>query len=76
MIGNAIVSMVETDFNCPKCNHAYTEADYYKQLSMSENCLIYKTCKSCKTKLGITVNMVGDTVVWEKTKEEKLTKNK
>lgn len=61
---NAIISMVDVDFNCPKCECPHTEEDYYSRLYKSKNGLIYKACKGCKTKLGITTDIRGDVRVW------------
>ena len=66
---HGIMCMVETDFKCPKCECPHTEKDYYDRLSKSKKGLIYKQCKDCKTKLGITTDMKGDIRVW--LKEEK-----
>jgi len=70
-IGGAIVTFVEVDFNCPKCNYGYTEKDYSEGLYNSKRGLIYKSCKGCKTKLGITTDMLGDVHVWLKEDEKK-----
>jgi hypothetical protein len=67
----AIITLAETDFACPKCECPHTEDDYYDRLYKSPQCLIYKACKGCKTKLGITYAMNGDTVVWLKEDEKK-----
>lgn len=67
----AIVTLAETDFTCPKCECPHTEADYYDRLYKSKQGLIYKACKGCKTKLGITYAITGDTVVWLKEDEKK-----
>ena len=70
-IPNGIISMAYVDFKCPKCEKSYSEEDYYDQLSKSKSGLIYKTCKCCKEKLGITYDMMGDVVVWLKSEEQK-----
>lgn len=69
--GGALVTIAETDFICPACTCPHTESDYYDQLYKSKKGLIYKACKGCKTKLGITYAMNGDTVVWIKSEEKK-----
>lgn len=68
-IPNGIISLVDTDFKCPKCECPHSENDYYNMLSKSKRGLIYKQCKGCKTKLGITIDMRGDVQVWLKEEE-------
>lgn len=70
-IGNAIVTFADTDFNCPKCSCPHKEKDYYTRLYNSKTGVIYKSCKECKTKLGISSNIKGDVVVWLKEDEKK-----
>lgn len=65
-IPNGILSMVDVDFKCPKCECPHSEADYYDRLYKSKHGLIYKQCKGCKTKLGITTDIRGDVRVWLK----------
>ena len=72
-IPNGIISMVDVDFNCPKCECPHSEEDWYDTLYKSKNFLIYKQCKGCKTKLGITTDMRGDVQVWLKEDEKKRT---
>jgi len=67
--GYGFLCLSETDFNCPVCGYKYTEDDYYKQLNKSEYGIIYKKCKGCKTKLGITTDIRGDIRVWLKSEE-------
>jgi len=67
-----IVCLCQTDFNCPKCGKLHTEDDYYKQLDKSKHGLIYKKCKGCGVKLGITSDIKGDIRVWLKEEETKL----
>lgn len=69
--GNAIISMSESDFKCPKCECPHSEEDYYGRLYKSKSGLIYKSCKGCKTKLGITSDIRGDVRVWLKENELK-----
>lgn len=71
ILGGAIVSLVDVDFNCPVCGCPHNEDDYQKRLHKSNTGLIYKQCKGCKTKLGITSDMRGDVVVWLKDEEKK-----
>jgi hypothetical protein len=68
---NAIITCVEVDFKCPKCGCPHSEEDYYNRLNKSKRGLIYKACKGCKSRLGITVDMMGDVVVWLKEDERK-----
>lgn len=70
-IPNGILSMSYSDFNCPKCECPHTEDDYYNRLYKNKNSLIYKKCKGCKTKLGITIDIIGDVRVWLKEDERK-----
>lgn len=63
--------VVETEFKCPKCECPHTEDDYYRQLSKSKRGLIYKKCKGCGTKLGITSDIRGDIRVWLKEEDHK-----
>jgi len=67
---SGILCMSETDFKCPKCGCPYHEEDYYSQLYKSKRGLIYKSCKGCKTKLGITTDIRGDVRVWLKEEEK------
>lgn len=62
------VSEVETSFNCPICTCPHTEDDWYDKYSKSDSCVIYKNCKGCKRKLGITTDFDG-VVVWDKRDE-------
>lgn len=64
IIPNGFLTVVETDFKCPECNQGYTEEDYYNRLSKSKKFYIYKTCKGCSAKLGISSDIKGDVVVW------------
>lgn len=64
------VSQIKTAFKCPKCECPHVENDYYNALSKSKG-LIYKACKGCKTKLGITTDIKG-VVVWLKENECKI----
>lgn len=68
--GYGILCMSETDFRCPKCGYLHKEADYYYRLEKSKYGLIYKQCKGCKTRLGITPGYNGDIYVWEKSTEK------
>lgn len=70
-INKGLISMSYTDFKCPKCECQHTESDYYKRLYKSSKGIIYKSCKGCKTKLGITSDIRGDVQVWVKETELK-----
>ena len=74
-IPNGILTMVDIDFKCPKCECPHTEDDYYNRMCKSKTGLIYKQCKACKTKLGITSDIKGDVVVWLKEDEKKIINN-
>ena len=65
----AHLSMCYTQFECPHCEYKYDVEWYEKQLQKSKNQLIYKACKICKKKIGITYDMMGDVTVWLKEKE-------
>ena len=66
-----ILSIIDVDFKCPKCECPHSETDYFDMLRKSKQGLIYKQCKGCKTKLGITTNMQGEVKVWLKKDELK-----
>ena len=72
-IKGGILTLADVDFKCPNCQHEYGEDFYYKQLYNSAKGLIYKVCKGCKKKMGITSDMKGDVVVWLKENEERKT---
>ena len=63
-------SVVDVDFKCPKCNFQYYEKDYYKQLHNSRKFLIYKKCKGCDNKIGITTDYTGNVKIWIKENEK------
>jgi len=75
IIPNGILSMVDLDFKCPKCECPHSESDYMQRLLNSKTGLIYKRCKGCKVKLGITTDIRGDVRVWLKEDEMKFPKN-
>jgi hypothetical protein len=66
---HGFICVAKTDFKCPKCECLHTEDDYYKQLDKSKHGLIYKKCKGCGTKLGITSDFKGDIHAWLKEEE-------
>ena len=68
-IPNGILSIVDVDFKCPKCQCPHSNEDYYERLNKSKKGFIYKKCKGCKTKLGITADITGDDCVWLKENE-------
>jgi hypothetical protein len=68
--------MVDVDFKCPKCECPHSEQDYHDRLHKSNRGLIYKQCKGCKTKLGITADMRGDVQVWLKEDEPKANRSR
>jgi len=73
-IKDGIICTCKTDFECPRCGYEYQESDYMQRLENSHNGFIYKTCKGCKEKLGISSNIRGDVVVWLKSEETKIAK--
>jgi hypothetical protein len=64
------LSMMTMDFECPWCEYKYTADWYEEQLYNSKRGLIYKSCKICKNKIGITFKMDG-VAVWLKKDENK-----
>lgn len=68
--GLAILTTVETDFNCPSpdCEHLFTEDDWYKKYDRSKSGFFRLKCPDCGTKIEGTTDMKGDVVVWEKDK--------
>lgn len=68
-IPNGLLTICDADFKCPKCECPHIEEDYYDRLYKSDKGLIYKNCKGCKTKIGITTDMRGDVQVWLKEDE-------
>jgi hypothetical protein len=74
-VPNGILTMVETDFNCPNCQQEYSEDFYYKALFKNEKGLIYKKCRKCGSKMGITTDIRGDVKVWLKQNEHESRKN-
>lgn len=71
-IPNGFATIIDVDFKCPKCECYHDESDYSQKLYKSEKGLIYKNCKGCKTKLGITTDIRGDVRVWIKSEEIKI----
>lgn len=69
-VPKGIVSMVDVDFQCPKCSCPHGEDDWYERYAKSKTGFIYKQCKGCKTKLGITTDIRGDVRVWLKEDEK------
>lgn len=70
-IGNALLSCVDVDFKCPACEGVHTEEDWLPRVLKSKYGLIYRQCKHCKVKLGITTDIRGDVRVWLKSEEQK-----
>lgn len=71
-VPNGIISLVETEFNCPNCTCHHEEDDWYGKYRKAAGHVLYMNCKGCKTKLGITLDMRSDVVVWLKEEEEKI----
>lgn len=69
IMNGAIITLAKTEIECPNCKKIYDEDFYYKQLYKSELGLIYKKCKDCKETIGISSNMMGDSVSWVKKDE-------
>lgn len=70
-INNGIISICYTDFKCPICNYIHQEEDWYTRYEKSKHGLIYMNCKGCKSKIGVTINIMGDVVTWDKKTEKK-----
>lgn len=70
-VQNGIVCMATVNFSCPGCGYDYTDEDYEKQLLKSKRGLVYKRCKGCGEKIGITTDITGDVAVWLKKDEQK-----
>ena len=64
-----ILCFVDTDFKCPSCGELHEESFYYNQLSKSKRGYIYKHCRRCAAKIGITSDYKGDVQVWLKSEE-------
>jgi len=64
------ISFVTSNFKCPCCKRIYKEAFYAKQLKKSNKYFIYKFCRYSKKKMGISINYMGNVVVWLKEKEK------
>lgn len=69
IINGAIITLAKTEIDCPNCKKVYNEDFYYKQLQKSDKGFIYKKCKECKEIIGISSNMMGDSVSWLKKDE-------
>jgi uncharacterized C2H2 Zn-finger protein len=67
-----IICLVDTDFKCPACGIGYKESEYYNQLNKSKRGFIYKRCKQCATRIGISTDFKGDVQVWLKSDENDL----
>lgn len=67
----AILSIIDLNFKCPQCECPHLKKDYYHILCKSKQGLIYKKCRGCENKLGITIDMQGDVRVWLKEDEHK-----
>ena len=65
------LDMCYTKFKCPSCSKQYDIGTFMKKINNSKTGFIYITCKECNNKLGVTMNMMGDPVVWLKSEENK-----
>lgn len=68
---HGILSLVDTDFQCPDCGQVHSEDDYFARMQKSKYGLIYCKCKQCRVMLGVTTDMRGDVKVWIKSEEKK-----
>ena len=70
-IPNGVLTLADTDFECPKCLQVHNEEDWYPRLDKSGETWITKRCKNkaCKERLGITMNIIGDVVCWKRSEE-------
>lgn len=66
-----VLCLSETDFKCPSCGVGYKESEYYNQLNRVKRGFIYKKCKKCATKIGISTDFKGDVQVWLQSDENK-----
>lgn len=55
-----------TDFKCPNCDHQYSAGFYLDQLEKNNEGQIYKVCRYCRKKIGITTDYMGNVAVWMK----------
>lgn len=69
IINGAIITLAKTEIDCPNCKKVYNEDFYYNQLQKSDKGFIYKYCKGCNEKIGISLNIMGDSVCWLKKDE-------
>jgi len=65
------LSMAYDKFECPKCKCEHSGEDYDAKLQKSKKSFIYIKCKGCKTKIGVTTDMMGDVQIWLKDEEYK-----
>ncbi len=63
-VPNGIVSMAYTEFKCPKCECPHDEEHYYKRLCKKD--FVYISCRGCKTKIGVAIDIMGDVHAWLK----------
>jgi len=71
-MANAIITLVDVDFECPKCQCPHSEKDWFERFSKSKTGLIYISCTGCKAKLGVTTDIRGDVRVWLKETEKQI----
>lgn len=69
IFNRGIVTVCETSFLCPICGCPHEEADWYPKMEKKNLPVIYIKCKGCKRKIGVSSNITGDVVVWEKATE-------
>ena len=67
-IKNGFITMPDViDAECPSCKTIMTYNSFADKLSIDP---VYKVCKSCRQKIGISVDYKGNTVTWLKKEEE------
>lgn len=70
-VPGGLITLVDTDFKCPRCTKLHHEDDWYPRVNKSKHGVIYMRCKGCKVSLGVTTDIKGDVVVWLKSEESK-----
>lgn len=68
-MANAIITLADVDFKCPKCECPHSEDDWWSKYEKAKDHFFYMKCKGCKTKIGVTTDIKGDVVVWLKEEE-------
>lgn len=68
-IKDGFLTIADTDAFCPNCKN---KIQYRKKdLTDYDDTYVYKICKGCRKKVGISTDYMGDIVTWLKTEERK-----